>query len=91
MLSLVAASGDRASAQSLVADYERSPGDEPLRNGAVASAHLELGDKDGAFLWLDRAVEDRNPVIFNLKASPQWDPIRSDPRYHQLLKRLNLE
>ena len=88
---VLAASGNRAAAQRLVAEYERSTADEPLRNGALAQVHLALGDKDGAFLWLDRAVEERNPVVFNLKAAPQWDPIRADPRYHKLLKRLNLE
>jgi tetratricopeptide (TPR) repeat protein len=88
---VLAASGDRATAERLVAEYEHSAGDGPLPNGAIAAVRLALGDVDGAFRWLDRAADERNPVILNIKSSPLWDPIRSDPRYHKLLERVNLE
>jgi len=47
-------------------------------------AHLALGDKDGAFLWLERGIEERDQTVLGLKVGPEWDPIRSDPRYHVL-------
>jgi serine/threonine-protein kinase len=53
----------------------------------VASFYAQLGDHDGAFALLEKAYEKRQ--IRNLK-SPIFDPIRSDPRFHNLLLRLEL-
>ena len=88
---LLAAAGDRVAAQQLLADVEKRFPTQPVARGGLAMAHLALGDKDGAFLWLNRGVEERDQTVQNLKVSPQWDPIRSDPRYHTLLKRMKLE
>jgi len=88
---LLAAAGDRVAAQRLLADVENRFPKEPVPRGALAMAHLALGDKDGAFLWLERGIEERDQTVLGLKVSPQWDPIRSDPRYHMLLKRMKLE
>jgi TolB-like protein/Tfp pilus assembly protein PilF len=88
---LLAAAGDRVAAQQLLADVEKRLAAEPAPYGSVALAHLALGDKDSAFLWLERGVEERDQMVQNLKVSPQWDPIRSDPRYHTLLKRMKLK
>jgi uncharacterized OB-fold protein len=88
---LLAAAGDRVAAQRLLADVENRFPKEPVPRGHLAMAHLALGDKDGAFLWLERGIEERDQTVLGLKVSPQWDPIRSDPRYHMLLKRMKLE
>ncbi len=47
---------------------------------SIAALHVLLGEKDEAFRWLDKAVEDRSPFLVALTADPQWDSIRSDPR-----------
>src|SRR2546422_925273 len=88
---LLALAGDRVAAQQLLADVEKRFPTEPVPRGSLALAHLALGDKDGAFLWLQKGVEERDQTVLGLKVSPQWDPIRSDPRYHTLLKRMKLE
>src|SRR5438067_493509 len=89
---LLADAGDRVAAQQLLAEVERRFSTQPVPRGGLALAHLALGDKDGAFLWLERGVEERDQtVVTGLKVSPQWEPIRSDPRYHTLLKRMKLE
>ena len=89
---LLALAGDRIAAQQLLAELEKRFPTEPGPRGGLALAHLALDDKDGAFLWLERGVEERDQtVVTGLKVSPQWEPIRSDPRYHTLLKRMKLE
>ncbi len=50
-----------------------------------------LGEFDAAFTWLDRAVEDRDPHVGHLPTKPLYDPIRQDPRFHALLKKMSLQ
>ena len=56
-----------------------------------AIIYTALGDKDQAFQWLTKSVEQRTRIIFQLKSRPMFDPLRSDPRYAELLRRMNLE
>lgn len=54
--------------------------------------YLGLGDKDRAFEWFEKAYEDRDALLtFMLKVEPAFDPLRSDPRYAALLRKMNLE
>jgi tetratricopeptide (TPR) repeat protein len=62
---------------------------------ALAAAYAALGDKDRAFYWLDQAYTYRENVSHDwglsiLKANPLLDPLRSDPRYQALLRRIGL-
>ncbi len=56
----------------------------------LSLVHAALGEADQAFYWLDRAIEERSLNLIFLKVEPFLDPIRDDPRYHQLLQRLGL-
>ncbi|MGE5236000.1 MAG: tetratricopeptide repeat protein [Acidobacteriota bacterium] len=58
---------------------------------AVAGVWVGLADRDRAFVWLDRAREERSGLLGSLRADPAFDPIRSDPRFPALLKRVGLE
>ncbi|MGH7494785.1 MAG: TPR end-of-group domain-containing protein [bacterium] len=57
---------------------------------AVALAYTGLGDRDKAFEWLDRAYEERATDMVILKIEPALDPLRSDPRYAALCKKMGL-
>jgi TPR repeat protein len=46
-------------------------------------------DKDKAFEWLGKAYDERNPYLMAAKVAPDFDPIRADPRFQQLLHRIN--
>ena len=46
-----------------------------------------LDEKDRAFEWLEKSCEERNSRLAYLKVEALWDPIRSDPRFAQLLQR----
>jgi len=56
----------------------------------IADIYLSLGDKDQAFAWLEKAFRDHSPYMVGLKSSPRVDPLRSDPRYDDLLCRVGL-
>ena len=56
----------------------------------LALVYTGLGDKDQAIEQLNRAVEQRSGWYLNLKVEPQFDPLRSDPRFTELITRLHL-
>lgn len=58
---------------------------------SFAWTHLGLGDLDDAFLWLDRAAEAHDRMANTLKTYPFLDPLRADPRFHALLRKMNLD
>ena len=55
----------------------------------LAQIHIALGHFDQAFEWLEKAVKVREADLFMLKVMPVWDPLRGDPRFDDLLRRLN--
>ena len=51
---------------------------------------MALGENDQALEWLETAYEDRPEGMVWLKPDPIFDPLRSDPRFQDLLRRMNL-
>jgi serine/threonine-protein kinase len=62
---------------------------EKDRSTGVAIIYAGLGDKDRAFEWLEKAYED-HAYLLTLKVNPESDPLRSDPRFDSLLRRMGL-
>jgi tetratricopeptide (TPR) repeat protein len=58
---------------------------------SFAWIHLGLGNVGEAFTWMDRAIDARDPMIMPIKSFPFLDPLRTDPRFHALLRKMNLE
>jgi hypothetical protein len=56
----------------------------------LAMIYMALGDKNQAFKLLDRCYEERSFWLGWLKTDPALDPLRSDPRYADLLRRTGL-
>lgn len=54
------------------------------------NAYMGLGDKDQAFAWLQQACTEHSNIIRLLKVDPFFDPLRSDPRFAALLRRVAL-
>jgi tetratricopeptide (TPR) repeat protein len=52
--------------------------------------YAAIGERDRAFYWLDRAFEANDPFLFFLRVMPLYDPLRSDPRFDQILRRLGI-
>jgi len=68
--------------------------DEQARQGdfpafGLATINIGLGDTEAAFAWLDKAVEERNLGFYLPRNNPLFDPLRDDPRFQDLLRRMN--
>jgi serine/threonine-protein kinase len=57
---------------------------------AFAVVHVGLGENDQALNWLEKAYEERFNRLAYLRREPVWDPLRPDPRFTDLLRRINL-
>jgi tetratricopeptide (TPR) repeat protein len=57
---------------------------------AFLHAYLGLGDTEEAFVWLGRAADERSDIMQFIKVHPFFDPLRSDPRFAEYLRRVNL-
>jgi TolB-like protein/DNA-binding winged helix-turn-helix (wHTH) protein/Tfp pilus assembly protein PilF len=57
---------------------------------AIALAYVGLGDHDRAFHWIDRALETRMGAFNEVPADPIFDPLRPDPRFSALVRRMRL-
>jgi len=55
-----------------------------------ALAYVALGDRDRAFLFIDKLYETRNIDFVSLKFLPQWDSLRDDARFQALMRRSGL-
>ena len=54
----------------------------------IASVYGDMGDNDKAFAWLEKSYEARDGV--ESLNEPMWDPLRSDPRFKDLIRRVGL-
>lgn len=83
---LDARGGDRSGAEARIAQMRATSGDSvSYQYGQI---YAQLGDADNAFSAFDKAVAVRDPGLIGLKRDPFLDPIRRDPRFATLLKRL---
>ena len=85
-----AAAGDRVTARAMLPVITEGWHQGRVSPYSVANIHVALGDHDEAFAWLERALEDRDRMMANIKVHPRLDPLRGDPRFASLLTRMNL-
>ncbi len=81
--------GKRAEAQKVLVKLSQLSKQRPVSSGDVAEIYAALGEKNKAFEWLEKGYEDRS--ISTIKADPFLDSLRSDPRFADLLRRMNLQ
>ena len=58
---------------------------------ALALAHMAVGDLDSTFAWLERLYEERNPELTWMNEHPRYDPLRGDPRFQELLRKIGFK
>jgi TolB-like protein/Tfp pilus assembly protein PilF len=82
--------GRRDDAMRLLAELKtrRKTGYVPA--GAFVNAYLGLNENDQAFEWLEEAYKEQSNILQFLKGHPYFDPIRGDPRFADLLRRVGL-
>jgi serine/threonine-protein kinase len=83
-----ALAGKPAEAQKILDGLLKSP--EPVSPFFIALVYTALGDKDNAFKWLNKSIDDRSGSVRYLKIEPRLDPLRTDARFDGLLQRVGL-
>lgn len=84
-------SGDQAKALNVLDQLEKRSKYQYVSSYCRALVYVGLGEKDLAFQWLERAFVERSEMIPWLNIGADCDSLRSDPRFHNLLRRCGLE
>jgi TolB-like protein/Tfp pilus assembly protein PilF len=87
----LAQSGNAAEARTLYERLRAIAAHAYVPASVFAWIHLGLGEIDQAFTWLERAIDERDPMMVPIKSYPFFDPLRDDPRFAALLRKMNLE
>jgi serine/threonine-protein kinase len=84
--------GQRRSADSLLAAVTRDADAGEVSAYEAAVAHAGAGDRDGALRWLARSVESHaaEPAVWFMICDPLLEPLRPDPRFASLVRRMGL-
>ena len=85
-----AKAGRRREAEQYLARFRDLGTTEYVRTSYVASIYAALGDKDRAFAELEKSFEEKDFWLPRIKLDPFMDPLRDDPRFREMLKRINL-
>jgi TolB-like protein/class 3 adenylate cyclase/Flp pilus assembly protein TadD len=89
LAAIYAATGRRAEALKIL-DYLKDLSTHQYVDAiAFAGIYYALGEKDVASKWLEKAYADRSGYLMSLKM-PFWDPVRSDPRFQAIYKKVGL-
>jgi tetratricopeptide (TPR) repeat protein len=67
-----------------IANTRYFPGDQ------IAAVYVALSEKEEAFRWLDRAIKEHSGPIYRIPFDPEFRPLRSDPRFAELLRRIGV-
>lgn len=86
----LARAGDTLAARRGLDSILAHAGGHYLRATRIAAAYAALGDRDAALQWLERAYRDRDDSLIYLDAWDWWDPLRGDPRFEDLRRRVGL-
>jgi len=84
-------SGKRAEALNILNQLQALYEKQEAFGADVAGVYAGLGDKDKAFEWLEKDYQARNGRLARVRWNTPFDPLRSDPRYADLLRRMGLE
>jgi serine/threonine-protein kinase len=90
-----ARTGRTSDAKKILRDLERrasddNPKKEYIDPVLIAYIHLALGDKDQAIAWLRKAYEIRSGNLVWLRVDPKLDNLQDDPRFVEIVKKMNL-
>lgn len=85
-----ARSGHTAEALKTVAELEQHVKQNGVGRYEIALVYTGLGEKQQAFTWLEGAAAAHDVGLLYLKVDPCLDPLRSDPRFDELLRRVGL-
>ena len=82
--------GQIAEAPQMISRAEQYVQKEGVGRYEIALVYAGLGEKDSAFTWLEKSYDVRDKGLTYLKIDPCMDPLRSDPRFAHLVRRVGL-
>ena len=85
-----AMAGKIAEAQGILRELQARAGKQQVGAYEIAFIYAALGQKDLAFQWLEKAYEQHDTGMTYLKTDPCLDPLRQDPRFEQMERRVGL-
>jgi tetratricopeptide (TPR) repeat protein len=85
-----ARAGRSAEARKLLVELEEQSTKNYVSSFDRALLYTGLGEKDRAFELLAKAVDERLAGVLSLKVNPEFDPLRSDPRFRELVRTIGL-
>jgi tetratricopeptide (TPR) repeat protein len=88
---LDAVTGQGAAARENISELQQISGSKYVPSVYIALIYVGLGDHNQAFVWLDKAYQERCEYLVYLPTEPAADPLRTDPRFSALLERLGLK
>jgi TolB-like protein/DNA-binding winged helix-turn-helix (wHTH) protein/Tfp pilus assembly protein PilF len=83
--------GRRDDALRVLTELKKRKQVEYVPAAAFVNSYLGLGDNEQAFVWLEKAYAEQSGILQLLKVHPHFDPLRSDPRFANLLHRVGLD
>jgi hypothetical protein len=83
-------SGKRAEAEKLLAELQEISKQRYVSPTSVALIHVGMGEIDQAFAWLEEAEKGHDGILVRINVDPRFDRLRSDPRFHDLVRRVGL-
>lgn len=86
-----AMAGNSGQAQKIIRELQPRTLKQEVGSYEIAFIYAALGQKDRAFEWLEKAYQQHDSGITYLKTDPSLDPLRQDPRFEQLERRVGLE
>jgi len=85
-----AATGRREETKKILSEWEHQSETSYVSSYMIATVYAGLGDKDEAFKFLEKAYQEKSSDLpYFLKADLRIDSLRSDPRFQDLLRRMN--
>jgi len=85
-----AKSGYRGVLQSWLGGLTEISKREYVSSYSTAEAYMRMGEKDKAIEWLEKAYEEHDSGLVSLGVEPMFDPIRSDTRFREIVRRMKL-
>ena len=82
--------GKRPEAVAIIKELEEKYARKEANGRHIAGVYAGLGENDKAFEWLEKDFRSRNGELINIRWAIPYDSVRDDPRYKDLLKRMNL-
>lgn len=85
-----AVTGQRDEARKILSQLKGLHQQRLATSGAIGILYGAMGDTDEAFAWLEKAYAERDPELTYIKVGRRFGPLRKDPRFEQLVRKVGL-